>query len=304
MSDQAHALSDLEKAIRLAPSSFEVLRELGQVEATSGKWDEGLAHIRQAALLDPRSASTADRYSRVLLALRRYPDARAAAERGLAVSGEDLSLIEDRALSYAGQGDLAGARASLRAVPGTLDRAAVVANVSNYFDTYWMLDSADVALTHSLPAAAFDGDRSVWSIVQAQLFWLSGDSARARAFADTAVIAIDQSVKQTPASWQILLFRSLMLAFMGRRDEAIHDRDRGVAAASATGDQWGTIPYSHHVAARIDLALGDRDAAIAQVREVLSKPNFLSPGLLRIDPTWNPLRGDPRFEKLAHSDGK
>jgi hypothetical protein len=111
-------------------------------------------------------------------------------------------------------------------------------------------------------------------------------------------------VKQTPASWQILLFRSLMLAFMGRRDEAIHDRDRGVAAASATGDQWGTIPYSHHVAARIDLALGDRDAAIAQVREVLSKPNFLSPGLLRIDPTWNPLRGDPRFEKLAHSDGK
>jgi hypothetical protein len=50
--------------------------------------------------------------------------------------------------------------------------------------------------------------------------------------------------------------------------------------------------------------LGDRDAAIAQVREVLSKPNFLSPGLLRIDPTWNPLRGDPRFEKLAHSDGK
>jgi len=304
VADEARALADLQKALRLAPSSFEVLRTLGQVEATTGKWDDGLAHIRQATLLDPRSASTADRYSRVLLSLHRYPEARAAAEKGLAASGDNLSLIEDRALSYAGEGDSAGIRASLRDLSGTVDRAALVAYVSNYWDAYWMLDSADVALLHTLPVASFDGDRSVWSITQAESYWLRGDSATARAFADTGVVSIDRAAKDTPPSWQSHLFRGLMLAFMGKRGDAIHERDQGLAGALATRDQWSTIPYSHHVAARIDLALGDRDAAIAELREILSKPYFISPAWLRIDPTWNPLRGDARFEKLAHGDGK
>ncbi|HMA02154.1 MAG TPA: hypothetical protein VKP02_07280, partial [Gemmatimonadaceae bacterium] len=303
-SDETHALADLEKAVRLAPSSFEVLRTLGQVEATVGRWDEGLAHIRQASLLDPRSESTADRYSRVLLSLRRYPEARAVAEKGLAVGAENLSLIEDRALSYAGEGDLTGIRASLREFAGAVDRAAIVAYVTNYWDTYWMLDSADVALLHALPVAAFDGDRSVWGVVQAERYWLSGDSAKARAFADTAIVAMDRAAKETPPSWQTHLFRALMLAFMGKRGEAVHERELGLAGALARGDEWSTIPYAHHVSARIDLALGDRDAAIAELREILSKPYFVSPAWLRIDPTWNPLRGDPRFEKLAHGDGK
>jgi eukaryotic-like serine/threonine-protein kinase len=304
VADEARALADLERALRLAPSSFEVLRTLGQVEATAGRWDDGLAHIRQATLLDPRSATTADRYSRALLSLHRFSEARAAAEKGLAASAENLALIQDRALSYAGEGDPAGIRMSLRDVSGKVDRAALVAYVSNYWDAYWMLDSVDVALLHTLPVASFDGDRSVWSITQAESYWLSGDSATARAFADTGVVSIDRAARDTPPSWQSHLFRGLMLAFMGKRGDAIHERDHGLAGALATRDQWSTIPYSHHVAARIDLALGDRDAAIAELREILSKPYFISPAWLRIDPTWNTLRGDARFEKLAHGDGK
>ena len=148
--DHAHALADLETAQRLAPTAFEVMRTLGQIKAGAGQWDEGLALIRQANTVDPRSPLSADRLSRALLWLRRYPEARAAAERGLAVSAENLGLIEDRAMSYAGEGDLTGARASLRRVPGTLDRAALAAYVVNYWDAYWMLDSADIALTQTL----------------------------------------------------------------------------------------------------------------------------------------------------------
>jgi hypothetical protein len=50
--------------------------------------------------------------------------------------------------------------------------------------------------------------------------------------------------------------------------------------------------------------LGDRDAAIAHLGKILEKPYVISPAWLRIDPTWNPLRGDARFEKLAHGDGR
>jgi hypothetical protein len=303
-SDQARARADLETARRLAPTAFEVMRTLGQIEAGAGKWDEGLALIRQATVSDPRSPLTADRLSRALLWLRRYPEARVAAERGLAASAENLGLIEDRAMSYAGEGDLAGARASLRRVPGTVDRAALVAYVINYWDAYWMLDSADAVLAKTLSPAEFDGDRGVWDAARFELYWLGGDTAGARAYADSANVAIDLALRQNPDNWQPILFRGLSFAVRGRRDKAIRDRDRGLALAIATEDQWSTIPYAQHVVARIDVALGDRDAAIAELRAILEKPYVISPAWLRIDPTWNPLRGDPRFDKLAHGDGR
>jgi TolB-like protein len=303
-SDQAKARADLETARRLAPSAFEAVRTLGQVDAAAGQWEEGLALIRQAATMDPRSPLTADRLSRALLWLRRYPEARAAAERGLAASAENLGLIEDRAMSYAGEGDLAGARASLRRVPSTLDRAALEAYVVNYWDAYWILDSADLALAKTLSPAAFDGDRGVWGVTHAELYWLSGDTVRARAYADSANVAIGLALRQNPDNWQSTLFRGLLFAIRGRRDEAIRDRDRGLALANATGDQWSTIPYAQHLVARIDVALGDKDAAIAELRTILEKPYVISAAWLRVDPTWIPLRGDPRFEKLAHSDGR
>jgi eukaryotic-like serine/threonine-protein kinase len=303
-SNQTRALEDLNTALRLAPSSFEVLRTLGQVESAVGRWDEGLAHIRQAALLDPRSPPTADRFSRALLWRHRYPEARAVAERGLAASPENLALIEDRAMSHAGEGDLAAARASLHQLPATVDRGALAAYMANYWDTYWMMDSADVEIALSLSPAAFDGDRGVWGVVHAELYWLKGDTVRARAYADSAFVSLDEALQQSSGNWQSTLFRSLMLAFKGKRAEAIRDRDRGMSGAIASDDQWSTLPYANHLVARIDVALGDRDAAIAKLTELIGKPYVISPAWLRIDPTWNSLRGDPRFEKLAHSDGK
>ena len=303
-SDEARARADLERALRLAPSSIDVLRTLGQVEAGAGQWEQGLAHMRQATALDPRSPIAADRLGRALLWLRRYPEARAAAERGLASAPDNLALIENRAMSFAGEGDLAGARLSLHEVPGIVDRGVLLAYVANYWDTYWIFDSADVALAKTLPISAFDGDRGVWGDIEMELSLSTGDSARAREYADSAARTLEHSIELDPGNWQSLLFHAYTLAILGKRAESIRDRDRGIAAAVATGDQWSSIPYAYHVAARVDLALGDRDAAIAQLGKVLEKPYFISPAWLRIDPTWNALRGDPRFEKLAHSDGK
>ena len=90
----------------------------------------------------------------------------------------------------------------------------------------------------------------------------------------------------------------------GRRKDAIRDRDRGLALAMRrriNGARSRTLSTS---AARVDVALGDRDAAIAELSTILEKPYVISAAWLRIDPTWNPLRGDARFEKLAHSDGR
>lgn len=207
-------------------------------------------------------------------------------------------------MSYAGEGNLAGAQKSLQQVSSTINRADLAAYVASYWDTYWILDSADAALVQTENAALYDGDRATWALTRAELFWLHGDTARARASADISYAAAERVTPENAASWQGFLLRAYMLAVMGKREHAISDRDRGLAGAIASGDQWSVAPYSHHMAARIDVVLGDRDGAIAELRELLSKPYFISPAWLRIDPTWDPLRGDARFEKLAHSDGR
>ncbi len=94
--DAAGARTALETALRLAPSSSEATAELALAEESSGRWAEGLRYAREAAALDPRSADAAGRLCLVLLWLRRYPEGRAEAERGLTFAPAEIGLIEYR----------------------------------------------------------------------------------------------------------------------------------------------------------------------------------------------------------------
>jgi hypothetical protein len=235
----------------------------------------------------------------VLLWLRRYPEARAEAERGLVLGPGDLELTETRAMSRLGEGDLAGARAVLRDTPPTLDRRALAAYVANYWDLYWALDSADRALLLTLPPSAFDNDRGQWGLVRAQLYRLSGDSARARVYADSARIAYQADLQATPNDLQQHLFLGLALSDLGQSAAAVREGTHGLSIALATGDEFGKIAYAHHVLARIYVALGDHRNALDQLDALLAKPYFVSRAWLSIDPTWASLKGDPRFERMV-----
>ncbi len=296
--DLAAARAAYETALRLAPSSSSATGGLADAEAAVGQWAAALVHTRQGAALDPRSADAADRLSRVLLWLHRYPEARAEAERGLTLAPADLTLTEYRAMSRLGEGDLAGARAALRDIPPTLDRATLAAYMANYNDLYWALDSADRALALTLPPSAFDGDRGTWGIVRAQLYWLAGDTVPTRRYADSARAAFETQLRATPDDFQQHLFRGLALAYLGQRQAAVREGERGLVLAQATGDEYFRIPYARHVLARLYVAVGDHPHALDQLGTLLAKPYFISPAWLRIDPTWAPLKGDPRFEQL------
>jgi eukaryotic-like serine/threonine-protein kinase len=296
--DLAAARAAFETAIQLAPSSSEANRGLASAEAAVGQWAAALGHARQAVALDPRSAGAAWRLSRLLLWLRRYPEARAEAERGLTVAPADLILIEYRALSRLGEGDLAGARGGLRDIPPTLDRATLAAYAATDLDLYWVLDSADRALVLTLPPSAFDDDRGVWGLVRAQLYWLTSDTVHARRYADSARLAFEAQLRVTPEVFQRHLFRGLALAYLGQRVAAVRDGEHGLALAQATGDGFFRIPYARVMAARIYVAVSDRPHALDQLDTLLANPYFISPAWLTIDPTWAPLRGDPRFERL------
>jgi eukaryotic-like serine/threonine-protein kinase len=295
--DLTAARAAYETVLRLAPSSVDANQGLASVEAGAGEWADALDHARRAAALDPRAPVALQDLTQILLWLRRYSEARATAERGLAVVPGDLDMIELRALSRLGEGDVAGARAGLRDVPSTLDRASLVAYVCSYWDLYWALDSADWDLAAALTPRNFDGERGTWAFVRSELYQLRHDSGRTRQYADTAIAAYD--AEPPSEDFQRPLFRGLMLARLGQAQAAESVGARGVALAEASGDQFGPIAYAHHVMARIYVATGNHAGAFAQLDTLLAKPYFISPAWLRIDPAWAPLRGEARFQRLA-----
>jgi serine/threonine-protein kinase len=282
-----------ETAARLDPSSAEALGAVASAEARAGEWATALRHARHATALDPRAMIASFDLTRLLLHLRLYRDARAEAERGLTVAPTSVALINYRALTWLGEGDLAGARAALRDVPPTLDRATLAAYVRA-----WWLDSADRALMMTLPPAAFDNNRRDWGGARADVYWLAGDTGRARRYADTIALAAEAQLRLTPNDYGAVLDHALALAYLGQRAAAAREGEHGFALARAVGDQYLDIPGARRRLAYIYVLGGDRAKAIGQLDSVLAKPDSRSPAWLKIDPTWAPLRGDPRFERL------
>jgi serine/threonine-protein kinase len=298
--ERAHqrALEAFETGLKAAPGNVELLTNATLAEQSLGRWDAALKHLERAQALDPRSAVTARRLSQTLIRLRRYPEAIAAADHGLALAPTNLDLLENKAMAYLGQGDFAGAQAAIRAAPAEVEPTALVAAFGNYWDLGWALDDPQQQLLLRLPAGAYDNDQGTWGGVAAQMYYLRGDFAKARIYADSGRAGYAETLKATPDDPQRHVFLGLMLAYLGRKADAVREGERAVSLMPASGDGY-MGPYIQHQLARIYTIVGEPDKAVDQLEQLIKMPYYLSPGWLRIDPNFAPLRADPRFRKLA-----
>jgi len=296
--DNARALAAYEAGLKTAPGNADLLTGSALAEQSLGRWDAALAHLQRALTLDPRSVLTARRLSLTLTWLRRYQEALPAAERAIALAPTNLAVIQARAFVPLAQGDLAGARAVLRAVPAEVEPTALAAFFGVYADLYWVLDDAQQQLLLRLRPSAFGDDRANWGIVLAQTSWLRGDRAAARIYADSARMAFEENIKATPDDAQQHALLGLSLAYLGRKADAIREGQRSVELQPIAKDAFSG-PYMQHQLARIYLLTGEPEKALDLLEPLLKIPYSLSPGLLRIDPNFAALKGNPRFEKLA-----
>jgi len=296
--DNRQALAAYEAGLKLAPTNVDLLVGAALAEQSLGHWEPSLRHLTQAAALDPRAANTARRTTRTLLYLRRYPEAQAAADRSLMLAPTNLQIIEQRAMVALAQGDLAGAQAVVRAALPNVDPAALLAFFGNFQDLYWVLEDAEQQQLLTLPPSAFDDDRGTWSAVRAQTYGLRKDLAKARVYADSAQLAFREQLRATPDDDQRHVLRGLALAYLGRKAEAIEEGERGVALLPVSRDAFAGA-YTQHQLVRIYLLVGEPEKALDQLEPLLKMPYYLSPGWLKIDPTFAPLKGNPRFERLV-----
>jgi eukaryotic-like serine/threonine-protein kinase len=292
------ALEQYAKGQGVAPGNADLLYGTARAEEGLGRWDAGVEDLRQAASLDPRSALNLTALGFALQRLRRYSQAREAFERGLALAPANLSLIGETAMTFLGEGNLAGARAVVHAVPKDVGPIELVAYLANVNDLVWVLDEEQRELLLRLTPGAFDDDRGIWARCLSQAYALKHDAANVRIHADEARRAFEDQLRATPDDAQRHVFLGLALAYLGRKEEAIREGERGVALAPVAKDaQRG--PYYQHELIRIYLLVGEPEKALDKLEPLLKIPYYLSPGWLAIDPNFDPLRKNPRFQKLV-----
>ncbi len=137
-----------------------------------------------------------------------------------------------------------------------------------------------------------------WGLSLAGVATLLGDVRLARAYGDSASLALEEQLRAAPDDAQLTVLYGVALAHAGRKAEAIRVGERGVAMRRASVDAYNG-PYFQHQLARIYIMVGEPEKALDLLGPLLEKPYYLSPAWLRVDPTFDPLRKHPRFQRLV-----
>jgi tetratricopeptide (TPR) repeat protein len=324
-------------ALQLTPNDVDVMRDMADNELALGQSDAAAGLFQRALALDPRSVAAAAGLSTALSDAGRFAEAAAAAERGLQIDPTRVGLLYalarvrvlagdsagaravlDRALaveptshavikaivlSYLVYGDLPGAR-SVVAVPRPgVDPDALIAFISVTQDLYWVLDDAQQRRLFAMPAPTFDaavgGNPRDRSLALAHTAWMRGDHARARIYADSAYPAAVATKRSNPTNADALSLLADAEAYMGQRMTALRDAREGVRIAE-TQSQSFDMAYARLQLARVFTVLGEPDSAVTALEPVPTlDPSFYSRRMLGVDPTWAPLRANPRFQHLV-----
>jgi tetratricopeptide (TPR) repeat protein len=245
--DHARARTEFEAARKKAPGDALILSGLGLVARSLGRYEEGLEYAQAAYALDPRSPNRAANVAGILLWLRRPAEARAPAERALALAPGSLDLVQQLAMIALSEGDLPGARRAI-AEAGEVDGTELAAYMSLYWDLGWVLSDSTQQGVLELGADAFDGDPASVGIVRAQLYHWKGNTVASRAWGDSAQRHFADQLRDSPDDSQRHVLRGVALAFAGRFAEAVTEGERGVALLPVSKDAESGAYYLHQLA--------------------------------------------------------
>jgi serine/threonine-protein kinase len=296
--DLPAALAEYRRGRELAPNDAEPLKGIGLVARAQGNWELSQASLTEAQVLDPRSIAVVRRLTYTLIRLHRYHEAMESAEREIALDRRAPDAWEIKAMVYLGQGDLAAARQVIAEAQHEVEPTALVQWVATYYDLFWVLNEEQQQLLLRLPPGPFDGDRQTWGLALAATYALRGDTARARAYGDSASIAGEAYLREAPANAQLRVLQGVALAYARRKPEAIREGLRAMELSPVSRHAYRGA-YVQHQLARIYLLVGEPERALDQLEPLLRMPYVLSPGWLRVDPTFDAVRSDPRFRRLA-----
>ena len=297
----AEALDEYRAGLRIAPTYPELWAGIGHVHARLGQWDSAITALNTALQYDPRASNLLQRVGDLYHVQHRYPEAIAAYRRELALAPNlpqpHISLAWSYVLST---GQVDTLRAALRGVPLDADMGL----------------GAGTAFGEHLALATFEGKPdSVLALIRAAretnilahwhwsvpAYRKIGKMVAWRATLDSVLVRIEKSLVEFPEYPGLHEDRGIIKALVGQREEA-------VAEARWLG-QWAADHPRPRTDWRVGRAqifalLGQMDSAFAEIEPVVAGPSLTTVHYLRLDPWWEPVVRDARFEALVAKYGK
>jgi serine/threonine protein kinase/Tfp pilus assembly protein PilF len=308
--DYDTAVRYFEQARQLLPNSSRIPESLAYVARRRGQWDRSESYFNEAERLDPRNVRLLTQHALSYMALRRFPEAQRKFDQVLNITPDDLDTLVSKAAIAQAEGDLPRASALLAPLhPAADDTSALETQVYQAIlerRPAQVIARLKEILTKPDPALGYEhGELRFW------LGWaqeVAGDHAAAQESWRQARGELEPFLKEQPENSYLIGDLALVNMGLGDKAAALALSKRAMAANPIEKDALDGSAMIE-ILARVAAQMGEPDRAIAALQKVLSIPDSgplgtslpLTPALLRLDPMFDPLRNDPRFQKLAAS---
>lgn len=297
--DYAGSLAQLDTGLLREPNNADLLAAASSINALLARWDAAVDAAKRAYAIDRRNANAASNVARILHVVRRFAEADDYSVKALALSPGNISFAESRVINFISMGDPVSAKGAVRVALTTVDSTELAAYFALFQEMQWVLDEPLLRRITAMTPANFFNNRQQWGLKVGATWNLLGDSAKGRAYGDSARIVAETQLVSYPEDAQLHELRARSLALMGRKAEAIAEAERSLKMRETALDA-STGPYVRYQAARVFIQAGAYDRAL-DIIEPLLTTNYsdLTPAWLRLEPVFRPLRGNPRFERLT-----
>ena len=308
LKDYDTAVHYFEQARQFLPNSSRIPESLAYVMRRRGQWERSESYFNEAERLDPRNVLLLSQHATSYGCLRRFPEALRKLDQVLNITPDDVDIIALKANIAQAEGDLPRAAAILAPLhPAAKDTEAVEAQVYQE-----ILERRPAQFTSRLKEILAKPDPALGFMNADLRFWLgwaqevAGDHAAAQESWRQARSELEFFLKEQPENYRLIGDLALTNVGLGDKAAALALVERAMAVMPIEKDAtFG--PISVEFLARVTAQLGERDRAISALQKLLSIPYSgaqaagvpLTPALLRLDPMFDPLRKDPRFQKLC-----